>query len=208
MLRALLRCGTANSVTKLRVLEQIQGSLVGSDGPPEIEEVICCDSDLLCDWVEDVGTVANLRRYDRTRFGGGDFVKSFPDLPDAERRTSAEVDKAFEKDVQGKLKVKKALFEHAQDAIARAFVTSARTIGTRSTSKVTTSSSSSSSSVEVATRAAKRQAVVPVPVASSRNLKGIESVLGSGWQKAVDGLLEGDQVKNLPKREYMYMGDY
>ena len=139
--------------------------------------------------------MASLRRLDRAYFGGGDFVKSFPELPDAERRTSAEIDKAFEKDVQGKIKVKKALFEHAQDAIEGAF-------GEKSTSKVTTSSRSSSA--EVATRAVKRQAVVPV--APSRNMKGLESVLGSEWQRAVDGLLKGDQVKNLPKREYM--GDY
>ena len=211
ILRTLLDCGAASSADELGVLEQIQGSLTGSDGPPGIGETLLSDSDVLRRLRDSTGdgapTAANLRRLDRTRYGGGDFVKSFPDLPDAERRTSAEIDRAFEMDIQGRTKVEKALFEHAQDAIASAFVRSARTIGTRSTSK--SSSSSSSSSAEVATRAAKRQAVVPVT--SPRNLKGIESVLGNEWQKAVDGLLKGDRLKNLPKREYMDcwdMGDY
>ena len=201
-LRTLLGCGAAASTNKLLVLEQIQGSLTGSDGPPGIGETLLSDSDVLRRLRDSTGdgapTAANLRRLDRTRYGGGDFVKSFPDLPDAERRTSAEIDAAFEMDVQGKIKVKKALFEDAQDAIIGAFVRSASSIGERSTSKVATSSSSSSSSsstAEVETRAAKRHAVESV--AASRNMQGIESVLGSEWQKAVDGLLRGDQVGNI-----------
>ena len=42
--------------------------------------------------------------------------------------------------------------------------------------------------------AAKRQAVGPV--ASSRNMQGIESVLG-GWHHAVDGLLEEEKVRKI-----------
>jgi len=194
-LRTLLGCGAAASTNKLLVLEQIQGSLVvGSDGPLGIGESLFCEQEYFWEAMEygAAEALADSKRLQRTKFGGGEFVKSFPELPNAERRTSAEIDKAFEKGVQGKIKVKKALFEHAQDAITGAFVRSARTIGTRSTSK------SSSSSAEVATRAAKRQAVV-----ASRNMKGVESVLG-GWQEVVDGLLKRDQVKNLPKREYMW----
>ena len=36
--------------------------------------------------------------------------------------------------------------------------------------------------------------------ASFRKMQGIESGLG-GWQKDVDGLLEGDPVENIPRRE-------
>ena len=161
ILRTLLGCGAAGSADKLGVLEQIQGSLLWSEGPPGVGESFTCEWDILCDTVAENGPLANLRRLDRTRLGGGNFVESFAELPDAERKTSAEIDKAFEKDVQGKVKVKKALFEHAQDATEGAFVSTALVAGTRSTSKDTTSSSSSISA-ECATRAAKRQAVEQV----------------------------------------------
>ena len=202
VLRTLLGCGAAASAEKFGVLEQIQGFLSDSDGPPGIEESLYCDWEFLTGKLwnrmeNEEEYQADLRRLERTDLGGGEFVKSFPVLPDVERRTSAEVHRAFEKDVQGKIKVKRALFEHAQDAVVGAFVRSARTIGTRSTSKVTTSSSSSSSA-SVAARAAKRRAVLPA--ASSRNLAGLERVL-SGWQTAAEVLLDGDPVKNIPKEE-------
>ena len=164
ILRTLLGCGAAASADKLGVLEQIQGSLIEDDEPPRIGDTLRCEFDVLEEIVVDLAEddeeeeVANLRRLERTHLGGGDFVKSFPDLPDAERMTSAEIDKAFEDGVMGEVKVEKALFEHVEEALARGFV--------------------------------------PVEKVS-RNLTGIEEVL-DGWQTAVDGLLEGDQAKNIP----------
>ena len=124
-----------------------------------------------------------------------------PPLPLPRRCTGADLGalvvsvsdgEAFENDVQGKSGTRKALFEHAQDAITGAFVRSSMTVGTGSTSKVTTSRKRSA---EVAKRAAKRRAV-----ASFRNARGVDSVLG-GWREVVDGLLKGDQARNISEQE-------
>ena len=192
ILRTLINCGVHGHTGMSVMLEQIQGSLIGSIGPPKppkIQEGLYCDSVIgLRRIINSISALSGagengmngmnaMRRLLRSRIGGGDFVKFFPDLgnlPGAERRTSAEVDMMFAEDVEDRIKVGKALFQHVEDFVADAFRTT-----------VVTSSSSSEGAISVG--AAKQQNVVV-----SRNLQGIEKAL-LGWQDFTEGLLCREQ---------------
>ena len=199
ILRTLIDCGMFNSTDPLDVLEQIQGSFIGSGEPPGMHDTIYSEERRgLKEHIEhdvgegEEGSIA-MRRLERTRLGGGDFVKSFPDLPDAERRTSAEVINLFEQGLQGEIEFEETLFEHVEVVVTDVF----RTIGAVRTRKDATSSSSAEES------STKRVEPVVIP----KNLKDIEKAL-DGCQKATKLLLAGDKVKNIPYKEYANSEDY
>ena len=192
ILRTLIDCGMFNSTDPLDVLEQIQGSFIGSVEPPGMHDTIYVGGrrSMKGHIEHDVGEGEEgriaMRRLERTRLGGGDFVKSFPDLPDAERRTSAEVNNLFEQGYQGEIEFEKTLFEHVEVVVTDAF----KTMGTMCTSKGATNSRSADETSE-------RQAVT---IVIPKNLQDIERAL-DGWQKAAQLLLDGGKVKNIP---YLY----
>ena len=186
ILRTLLNCGNVDSTDKLDVLEQIQGKLVGSAGSPaDMHDSIFLEGQVLRKIEQAAGQGGEgrnaMKRLERTRLGGGDFVKNFPDLPEAERRPSAEVDLFYEDNVQENLKFEKALFEHVEVVVADAL----RTMGTMRTSEDTTSSSSAEEATKKETE----------PVLIPKNLQNIERAL-DGWQKTTKVMLEDDKVKD------------
>ena len=191
ILRTLVNCGVVNSTDELDVLEQIQGSLIGSVGPPSMQDTIYSEGQVLQKVEHAAGEGEGgrnaMKRLERTRLGGGDFVKSFPNLPDAQRRTSAEVEELFEELVpgrtSGKVEFEKALFEHVEVVVTDAF----KTMGTMCTSKGATNSRSADETSE-------RQAVT---IVIPKNLRDIERAL-DGWQKTTKVLLKGDEVRNIP----------